>query len=37
MAMNRVQFHPGLLMVEFLDRFGSDGKCEAALIGSRWP
>ena len=37
MAMNRVQFQPGLSMAEFLDRYGSDGKCEAALIASRWP
>ena len=37
MAMNRVQFQPGLSMAEFLDRYGSDHKCEAALIGSRWP
>ena len=35
--MNRVQFQPGLSMAEFMDRFGSDDKCEAALIVSRWP
>ena len=37
MKMNRVQFQPGLSMAEFFDRYGSDGKCEAALIASRWP
>lgn len=37
MAMNRVQFQPGLSMAEFLDRYGSNDKCEAALIASRWP
>jgi len=37
MAMNRVQFQPGLSMVEFMDRYGSDDSCEAALIESRWP
>ena len=37
MAMNRVQFQPGLSMAEFLDRFGSEDKCEAALAASRWP
>ncbi len=37
MAMNRVQFQPGLSMAEFLDRYGSEDKCEAALIASRWP
>jgi len=37
MAMNRVQFQTGLSMVEFLDRYGSEDKCEAALAASRWP
>ena len=37
MAMNRVQFQRGLSMAEFNDRYGSNDKCEAALIGSRWP
>ena len=32
MTMNRVQFQPGLSMAEFMDRYGSDDKCEAALI-----
>ena len=37
MTMNRVQFQPGLSMAEFFDRYGSNDKCEAALIASRWP
>ena len=37
MKMNRVQFQPGISMAEFMDRCGSDDKCEAALIDSRWP
>ena len=37
MAMNRVQFQPGLSMVEFMQRYGSEAQCEAALIRSRWP
>ena len=37
MTMNRVQFQAGLSMSEFMDRYGSDDKCEAALIESRWP
>jgi hypothetical protein len=37
MAMNRVQFQPGLSMAEFMDRYGSDDDCEAALVESRWP
>jgi hypothetical protein len=30
--MNRVQFQPGLSMAEFMERYGSDDKCEAALL-----
>ncbi len=37
MTTNRVQFHVGLSMAEFMDRYGSDEKCETALIASRWP
>ena len=37
MAMNRVQFQPGLSMAEFVERYGSEDKCEAALVTSRWP
>ena len=36
MTMNRVQFQAGLSIAEFMDRYGSDDKCEAALIESRW-
>jgi ribosomal protein L37AE/L43A len=37
MTMNRVQFQPGLSMAQFLDRYGSETQCEAALVASRWP
>jgi len=37
MAMNRVQFQAGLSMAEFLDRYGSEAQCEAALVAVRWP
>ena len=37
MPMNRVQFQRGLSMAEFMDRYGSDAQCEAALVASRWP
>jgi transposase-like protein len=37
MSMNRVQFQPGLSIVEFMDQYGSKDKCETALIASRWP
>jgi len=36
-TMNRVQFQRGLSMAEFLQRYGSEDKCEAALVASRWP
>ena len=32
MAMNRVQFQPGLSMTKFLDRYGTEDQCEAALV-----
>jgi ISXO2 transposase-like protein/transposase-like zinc ribbon protein len=35
--MNRVQFQRGLSMAEFMDQYGTDAQCEAALIASRWP
>ena len=35
--MNRVQFQPGLSVTEFLDRYGSEARCEAALVAARWP
>jgi hypothetical protein len=31
MAMNREQFQPGLSMAEFMDRYGTEAQCEAAL------
>jgi ribosomal protein L37AE/L43A len=37
MAMNRVQFQRGLSMAEFMDQYGTDAQCEAALVASRWP
>ena len=37
MAMNRVQFQPGLSMHQFMESYGTHDKCEAAVIGWRWP
>lgn len=37
MPMNRVQFQPGLSMAAFLDQYGSEAQCEAALVAARWP
>ena len=37
MAINHVQFQKGLSMAEFLDKYGTQKKCHAALVASRWP
>lgn len=37
MGINKVQFQKGLSMAEFLERYGSEEKCHAALVASRWP
>ena len=37
MAINRVQFQPGLSIHEFTALYGTREKCEAAVIHWRWP
>lgn len=37
MAMNRIQFQPGLSMPEFLKDYGAEAQCEQALERVRWP
>ena len=37
MAMNRIQFQPGLSMPEFFSLFGTEALCSAALESARWP
>jgi len=37
MAMNRVQFQPGLSLTEFYNLFGAEELCSAALENARWP
>ena len=37
MPMNRVQFQPGLSMPEFMQRYGTEEQCAAALQAARWP
>ena len=37
MGINKVQFQRGLSMAEFMDRYGSEQQCHAALVASRWP
>ncbi len=37
MAMNWIQFQPGLSLSEFIQRFGTEEHCEHALQKARWP
>lgn len=37
MGINKVQFQKGLSMVEFMKRYGTEAKCHASVVASRWP
>ena len=37
MLMHRLQFPTGLSLAAFLDQFGAEAPCEAALEEARWP
>lgn len=37
MAMNRIQFQPGLSLPAFVRRYGTESACSQALQGARWP
>jgi ribosomal protein L37AE/L43A len=37
MAMNRVQFQPGLSLPAFLSQYGAETACRDALLATRWP
>ena len=37
MAMNRIQFQPGMSLFELFQQFGSEAQCEAALEQARRP
>ena len=37
MKKNQVQFQPGLSLMAFLDRYGSEQQCREALMKARWP
>lgn len=37
MPRNKVQFQKGLSLSEFLERYGTEAQCEAALVAWRWP
>ena len=36
MAMNRIQFQAGLSLPSFLEQYGTEAQCEAALELARW-
>lgn len=37
MPINHVQFQRGLSLREFIERYGDQAQCEAALAAARWP
>lgn len=37
MAMNPIQFQPGLSLREFVAQYGTEAKCRRALYRARWP
>jgi len=37
MAINKIQFQKGLSLSGFLNQYGTELQCEAALIAMRWP
>ena len=37
MAMNRIQFQPGLSLPEFFECYGTEQQCQQALQQARWP
>ncbi len=37
MAQNKVQYQRGLPMLEFLDSYGCERRCEEAVRSWRWP
>jgi len=37
MAMNWIQFQPGMSLFERFEQFGTEVQCEAALEQARWP
>ena len=37
MSANRIQFQPGMSLPQFMELYGTEEKCEAALEQARWP
>ena len=35
--MNRIQFQPGMSLSQFLELYGAEEQCKAALEQTRWP
>lgn len=36
MAKKLIRFQPGMNLRAFLDRYGSEERCRAALLSTRW-
>ena len=37
MVMNRIQFQPDLSLLQFMELYGTNEKCEVALEQAGWP
>jgi hypothetical protein len=37
MSISHVQFQKGLSLADFMERYGTQAQCHAALVASRWP
>ena len=37
MCKNKVQFQKGLSLPDFMDKFGTEAQCQAALEAAKWP
>jgi ribosomal protein L37AE/L43A len=37
MGINKVQFQKGLSMTQFMEKYGTEEKCHAAVVALRWP
>lgn len=37
MSQNLIQFQKGMSLAEFIQRYGREAQCEAAVFKLRWP
>ena len=37
MAINPIQFQPGMSLTELFEQYGTEKQCEQALEKARWP